>query len=354
MGTGYTRGIEVQVLDNGFNPKGKNEWYTTHGDIFPIWGADMTPTGKVSGKRSFPSEERSKSSPEWNHYRITCNQGEIRLEVNGKEVTVGKDCVPRKGFLALESEGSECHFKNIQIKELPASNTPPEQTANPYEGFVSLFNGKDFAGWKIPEGDNGHWKVADGVIDYDARSEAKGDKHLWTDREYGDYTLIVDWRLKETPYINPRAAQILPDGSEALDAEGKPIQLSLPDSDSGILLGGSMKHQVNIWCWPIGSGEMYGVRRDPAMPPEVRAGVTPRTKADHPIGKWNRFEITVQKGAVTTVLNGQPVVSSGTIPDLPPRGPIGLQHHGAEKDGQWTSPPALVQFRNIFIKELNP
>ena len=43
-------------------------------------------------------------------------------------------------------------------------------------GFTPLFNGKDLAGWKVPEGDNGHWKVVDGVIDYDARSEATGDK----------------------------------------------------------------------------------------------------------------------------------------------------------------------------------
>ena len=39
-------------------------------------------------------------------------------------------------------------------------------------GFVSLFNGRDLSGWKVPEGDNGHWKVINGVIDYDARSEA--------------------------------------------------------------------------------------------------------------------------------------------------------------------------------------
>jgi hypothetical protein len=356
VGTGYTRGIEVQVLDNGYGAKGKNEWFTTHGDIFPIWGATMTPFGTIakSGKRSFPSEERSKSSPEWNHYRLTADRGELRLEVNGKEVTVGKECVPRKGFLALESEGSECHFKNIFIRELPSSNTPPEQTANAYEGYVSLFDGKDFAGWKVPEGDNGHWKAKDGLIDYDARSEAAGDKHLWTEREYTDYALIIDWRIKETPFINPRAAQILPDGSEAKDADGKPIALSIPDSDSGILLAGSMKHQVNIWCWPIGSGEMYGVRRDPEMPPEVRAGVTPREKADQPIGKWNRFEITVKKGTVTVVLNGKTVIPTVAIPGLPARGPIGLQHHGAMKDGQWTSPPALLQFRNIFIKELVP
>ncbi len=356
-GTGYTRGIEVQVLENSYGEnKGNNEWFTTHGDIFPIWGAEMTPMGRIakSGKRSFPSEDRSKPAPEWNHYRITCNAGEIRLEVNGKETTVGKDCVPRKGFIALESEGAECHFRNIFIKELPPTNTPSEQTANAYEGFTSLFNGVDFTGWKVPEGDNGHWKAQDGIIDYDARSEAPGEKHLWTEKEYGDYTLVVDWRIKDTPFTNPRAAQILPDGSDAKDADGKPIQLNIPDSDSGVILAGDQKYQVNIWCWPIGSGEMYGVRRDAAMPPEVRAGVTPKLKADNAVKKWNRYEITVRRGTVTVVLNGKEVVSSGTIPGMPSRGRIGLQHHGAMKDGVWTSPPSLLQFRNIFIRELKP
>ena len=44
------------------------------------------------------------------------------------------------------------------------------------KGFKPLFNGKDLSGWKVPEGDGGHWKVVDGVIDYDAQSEAKRDK----------------------------------------------------------------------------------------------------------------------------------------------------------------------------------
>ena len=124
------------------------------------------------------------------------------------------------------------------------------------------------------------------------------------------------------------------------------------DSDSGILLAGDQKYQVNIWCWPVGSGEMYGVRRDQTMPPEVRAGATPREHADNPVGRWNRYEITVNNGTVRTVLNGKAVIPGVKIPGLPASGRIGLQHHGAQKDGVWTSPPALVQFRNIFIKEL--
>lgn len=354
LGTGYTRGIEVQVLDNGYGAKGKNEWFTTHGDIFPIWGATMTPAGKVakSGKRSFPSEERSKSSPEWNHYKLTANAGELRLEVNGKEVTVGKDCVPRKGFLALESEGSEAHFKNIYIKELPSTNTPPEQTADPYEGYVSIFSGVDFTGWKVPEGDNGHWKAKDGVIDYDAKSEAPSDKNLWTEKEYGDYSLIVDWRIKETPYTNPRMMKVLPDGSDEKGPDGKPVTLNLPDSDSGILLAGDVKYQANIWCWPIGSGEMYGVRRDEKMPPEVRAGVTPKVHADNPVGEWNTFEITLKGDRLTVVLNGKTVIQNAQLPGIPEKGALALQHHGGFKDGEYSPASSLVQFRNISIKEL--
>ena len=125
------------------------------------------------------------------------------------------------------------------------------------DGFVPLFNGKDLAGWKVPAGDNGHWRVADGVIDYDARSEAPSDKALWTDRSFGDFVLRVEWRLKETPYVNPHAQIILPDGNPKRGADGKPIQIAVPDADSGIYLRGDSKSQVNIWCWPVGSGEVY-------------------------------------------------------------------------------------------------
>jgi hypothetical protein len=217
---------------------------------------------------------------------------------------------------------------------------------------VSLFNGKDFTGWRVPEGDNGHWRVVDGVIDYDARSEAKGDKSLWTQKEFGDFVLRVDWRIKETPYVNPNVPDILPDGTHRKGPDGKEIRLSVPDSDSGIFLRGSPKHQVNIWCWPIGSGEVYGVRMDPKTPPDVRAAVTPRKKADRPIGEWNTFEITVRGDRLTVVLNGETVIENAPLPGFPARGPIGLQHHGSWKDGRWTSPPSLVQFRNIRVREL--
>jgi hypothetical protein len=227
-----------------------------------------------------------------------------------------------------------------------ADNEPPA-------GFVSLFNGKDFSNWKVPEGDNGHWKVIDGVIDYDAQSESTAEKNLWGEREYKDFVLHVDWRIKETPYVNPNVPYILPDGTHARDVKGKELKFALPDSDSGIFIRGSGAHQINIFCWPIGSGEMYGVRMDKQRAPEVRAAATPRTQADKPVGEWNRFEITVRGKTVTVVLNGKTVIAGAPLADLPASGRIALQHHGSMRDGKWTSPPALVQFKNIFIKELS-
>jgi hypothetical protein len=55
----------------------------------------------------------------WNHYYIRCINGEIRLWVNGEEVSGGSNCQPSMGHLCLESEGSPIEFKNIRIRELP-------------------------------------------------------------------------------------------------------------------------------------------------------------------------------------------------------------------------------------------
>src|SRR2546425_5765174 len=219
-------------------------------------------------------------------------------------------------------------------------------------GFTPLFNGRDLAGWKIPAGDNGHWKVVDGTIDYDAESEASGDKSLWTERAFGDFVLKVDWRLKSAPYMNPSVPIIRFDGTHKRDASGRELHMSVPDSDSGILLRGSSKSQVNIWGWPIGSGEVYGYRTDESMPAAVRAAVTPKKLADHDIGQWNTFEITMKGSRLTVVLNGERVIENAELPGVAARGPIALQHHGSKKDGRWVSPPALVQFRNIQLKEL--
>lgn len=220
-------------------------------------------------------------------------------------------------------------------------------------GFTSLFNGRDLSGWIIPEGDNGHWKVVDGVIDYDALSEAKGEKHLKTEKEFGDFTLTIDWRIKEVTGLYP-VPTVLPDGTHKKGPDGKDIITPTPNADSGIYLRGTSKAQVNIWCWPIGSGEVYGYRMDKKMPPEVRAGVTPKVRADKPVGEWNTFEITMKGEVLTVVLNGKTVIENAKLPGIPEKGALVLQHHGGRnpKTGEMSPASSLMQFRNVYIKEL--
>src|SRR5262245_42211910 len=128
-----------------------------------------------------------------------------------------------------------CPFLYAVAGLLVASTAWADDNTAP-EGFTALFNGKDLTGWKIPDGDGGHWKVVNGTIDYDAQSQATGDKTLWSDREYGDFVLQVDWRLKEAPFINKSIPYILPDGTHAKDIHGKELRLPLPDADSGVFL----------------------------------------------------------------------------------------------------------------------
>jgi len=220
------------------------------------------------------------------------------------------------------------------------------------DGFVPLFNGQDLSGWKIPEGDNGHWRVVDGVIDYDAGSEASQDKNLWTEKSYGDFILKIDWRLKTDAQAPYNAAIVLQDGSALKDATGKPITVKRFSPDSGLYLRGLPKAQVNIWGWPVGSGEVYSFRNQQADP-KVRASVTPRVRADNPIGEWNQFEVYMIQNRLTVMLNQHLVLENAELDGIPEDGPIGLQHHGGRtKDGSYGPASSLVQFRNIWIKEL--
>jgi hypothetical protein len=120
-------GIEVQVLDHGYaeqyeKQSGKKpDWFTTNGDVFPTGSTTMEPFSPTSpnGKRSFPRKNLSKGVGEWNHYYVRAINGEVRLWVNGEEVSGGTNIRPASGYLCLESEGAPIEFKELRIRELP-------------------------------------------------------------------------------------------------------------------------------------------------------------------------------------------------------------------------------------------
>ncbi|MFO7974520.1 MAG: DUF1080 domain-containing protein [Candidatus Hydrogenedentota bacterium] len=128
------KGVEVQMLELDWvnqhkKPDGSLPPIAyVHGELFGANGATTVPDNP-RGNRSKSLENRCKGKGEWNVYDVVCVDGVIKLAVNGKFVNGISDSSVKKGYLCLESEGAEIHFRNIRILELPPGITTPEQTA---------------------------------------------------------------------------------------------------------------------------------------------------------------------------------------------------------------------------------
>ncbi len=295
VGTPFTRGIEVQVLVNLTykNKKGQVE-ATSQGDLFSIQGATCVPDRPHPGgwARCLPSENHCKGEREWNHYRVEANDGRITLAVNGHVVSGVSRCRPRKGYLALEAEGSECHFKNLRIKELPSTHPRPDQVADRDEGFRNLYTGLALSGWKADEEAKKHWRPKDWVLHYDGQGAG-----LRTEREYGDAEFLLDFR---SPAGKAEGALGLNfgEGQEALT-------VSLTPAGKFLFVGREAKSR----------GTVRGLR---------------------PAGQWNRLRLS-RRGVLT--LNGKTV--------------LGVEMAAPPKKGALSlSPDGECDFANLFVREL--
>ncbi|WP_367870492.1 DUF1080 domain-containing protein [Luteolibacter sp. Populi] len=320
-------GMEVQVLDNTSDKYKDLKPYQFHGSIYTMVPAKKAPLKPVG---------------EWNVERILVNGDDVQVTVNGEVVTQAKlsklneefpkheGAKRRAGHIAFCGHGDPVAFRNIKICEIaPVANDAGAKQA----GFTKIFDGTTLTGWESEEGDKGHWVPINGILKYDGHSEAK-DKDLWFSKEYGDVTIAFDWRWSGTGPVMKRPI-IGPDGKET----GESVEVQ--ELDSGIYLRGSSKSQVNLWNWPCGSGEVYGYRTDKSQPAEVIAGVTPKVKADNPVGEWNRTTVTIKGDRLTVGLNGKTIIEDAQLPGIPAKGKIAFQHHGA-----------AIDFANIWVKEL--
>lgn len=116
-------GVEVQMLEldwvnlnvkDGVKPP---DAYV-HGELFGVGGVEIVPDNP-RGKRSKSVENRCKGKGEWNTYDVVCVDGTIKLSVNGKFVNGISNASQKKGYICLEAEGAEIHFRNLKIIELP-------------------------------------------------------------------------------------------------------------------------------------------------------------------------------------------------------------------------------------------
>jgi len=127
-GQRLTRGVEVQMLELEWCVQHNQTDAYVHGELFGTMGLETVPDNP-RGTRSKSIEKRCKGKGQWNEYIVVCVDGAIKLSVNGKFVNGISKAQVKKGYLCLESEGAEIHFRNIRIMELPPGVTTPEQTA---------------------------------------------------------------------------------------------------------------------------------------------------------------------------------------------------------------------------------
>ncbi len=126
-------GIEVQMLELDWVNLHKIDGQPAplayvHGELFGVGGVEVTPDNP-RGPRSKSFENRCKPKGEWNTYDVVCVNGVIKLSVNGKFVNGISHASQRKGYICMESEGGEIHFRNIKIMELPPGILSPDQVA---------------------------------------------------------------------------------------------------------------------------------------------------------------------------------------------------------------------------------
>jgi hypothetical protein len=275
---------------------------------------------------------------EWNEEEISANGRLIQVVLNGQtivsadlnSVTDGSTLLKHPGLLresgriGFLGHNDFVEFRNIRVKELPATETDNTAPA----GFTVLFNGRDLAGWKgllaspydnpvkraalsaeelvvkqkeADENMRAHWKTENGEIVFDGKGRS-----LCTLKDYQNFEMYADWKIP-------------------------------PKGDSGIYLRGSP--QVQIWDRAVGSGGLYNNKTNADNPLKV---------ADKPVGEWNRFRILMVGEKVHVFLNGELVVQNTTLENywdrkqpIFPAGQIELQNHG---DHLW--------FKNIYLREL--
>lgn len=329
-GDGAYTGMEIQILDNTAAQYKDLREDQFHGSLYKL----------AAAKKS-----SLKPTSEWNHQRVTVSGSTVMVELNGETILRAnlddlasrnpqhEGVKRRAGHIVWLGHGGGVAFKNIQIVETPL---PANIEGVMAAGFTRLFDGKSLAGWKA--GNNPEWTASQRILRHSGRPGEPAD--LWTEKEFSDFTLVFDWRwsgrgpLKKQPVV-------LADGNPKTGPDGQPELVEIEELDSGIYLRGNTASQVNLWNWTVGSGEVYGYRTNPAMSAEMRAQVTPKMKADRPIGEWNRTMIRMKGDRLTVSLNGRVVIDNAQLPGVPARGPVGLQSHGA-----------AIDFANLWIKDL--
>ncbi|MFV1965398.1 MAG: DUF1080 domain-containing protein [Pirellulaceae bacterium] len=247
------------------------------------------------------------------------------------------------GRVVLQGDYGPIAFRNIRVRPWKAgdegSAEPQDMPAVsqlnvPPQGFTSLFNGRDFTGWKMSPRAKQMWSIEDGVLKSHGLLEQWG-ADLVTEKEYQDYVLMVDFRM---PALSDSGIHFRNLAPAMLGKMGDAEQFNIHPK-------GGMGHLESFRFVP----ESMELTKDQL--PKVK-------HVDPEVGVWHTITLTVVGKNVTAELDGEVILDHFEYPDGMLKAgpnPIRFQKHrftvGAKPGAR---NPCPIEFRNIFIKEIKP
>jgi HEAT repeat protein len=332
------------LVDWKISKKGDSGIYLRGSPQVQIWDTSRVDAGAQVGSGGLYNNQINPSKPlqvadnpvgDWNTFRIIMTGEKVSVWLNGilvvDNVTLEnywdrKMPIFPKGSLELQAHGTDLGFRDIYVREIKSLeyNLTPEEKA---EGFVSLFNGRNLDGWI---GDKVANVVEDGIIVTKAEINYKGNKNIYTEKEYADFIFRFDFLL--TPGGNNGLGIRAP-----LEGDAAYVGMELQILDNTTTVFGKLEpYQMH--------GSVYGV-------------IPAKTGYLKPLGEWNSEEVIVTGTKVKVILNGT-VILDGDINEASKNGTLdhNEDHIGLKnKTGHigFLYHNSVVRFRNVRIKNLS-
>lgn len=215
------------------------------------------------------------------------------------------------------------------------------------DNLISLFNGKDLAGW-VQKSGNASYAVKDGAIVGSAVA-GTGNSFLCTSNAYGDFVLEYDYKVDPRLNSGVQIRSLCFEEATSLDWQGKAIKVPA-GRVHGIQVEIDNDPKKKRW-W---AGGLYEEGRRGWLYPGAAGGDEKEfTKAGATLIKpddWNHVRVVAKGDSVETFFNGQP---RAAIKDsLTPSGFIALQVHGIGSNKDLVG--ATVMWKNLRIEPLTP
>ncbi|MCX8157409.1 MAG: DUF1080 domain-containing protein [Verrucomicrobiae bacterium] len=222
----------------------------------------------------------------------------------------------------------------------------PAQAQTVEPGFISLFNGRDLAGWR---GNPDLWSVKEGVITGITKAEPKLTHNtflVYTNREFSDFELRLSYRIEKGNSGIQYRSRVPKDGPFGPIVQGYQADFEAGKNYSGILYEEGGRGIL------AKRGEKTILRADPQDANKVKievvgsVGDSNEIQASIKNEDWNDYVIVAKGNHLQHFINGRQtvdVVDEHTA-KAAKSGVIALQIH--------VGPPMVVQFKNIRIKPL--